>query len=170
MYYREVIKCGLEGNEMITLEEVNKQNWLDIIRLSSAEDQQNRVFEKTIASNCLSLAQASIEENWTAKAIYQNDTPIGFTMYGYSDELSGYEICRIMIDYKFQGNGYGKQALLLVIKEMVTQFNCDEIFITFVPENEIAKQLYLSVGFKDTAKVIKAVEDELTYSINTRNR
>ena len=152
---------------MITLEEVNKQNWLDIIRLSSAEDQQNRVFEKTIASNCLSLAQASIEENWTAKAIYQNDTPIGFTMYGYSDELSGYEICRIMIDYKFQGNGYGKQALLLVIKEMVTQFNCDEIFITFVPENEIAKQLYLSVGFKDTAKVIKAVEDELIYSINS---
>ncbi|WP_307307463.1 GNAT family N-acetyltransferase [Neobacillus driksii] len=65
----------------------------------------------------------SIEENWTVKAIYQNDMPIGFTMYGYSDELAGYEICRIMIDYKFQGNGFGKKALLLVIKEMVNQFN-----------------------------------------------
>ena len=154
---------------MITLKEVNKQNWLDIIRLSSAEDQQNRVFEKTIASNCLSLAQASIEENWTVKAIYQNDTPVGFTMYGYSEELSGYEICRIMIDYKFQGNGYGREALLLVIKEMVNQFKCDEIFITFVPENEKAKQLYLSVGFKDTGRAIKAVDDELIYSINRGN-
>ncbi|MDR7079447.1 diamine N-acetyltransferase [Neobacillus niacini] len=151
---------------MITLNQVNKHNWLDIIRLSSAEDQQNRVFEKTIASNCLSLAQASIEEAWTVKAIYQNDTPIGFTMYGYSDELAGYEICRIMIDYKFQGNGYGREALLLIIKEMVNQFKCDEIFITFVPENEKAKQLYLSVGFKDTGRVIKAVDDELLYSIN----
>jgi diamine N-acetyltransferase len=154
---------------MITLKAVTKQNWLDIVRLSSAEDQQNRVFEKTIASNCLSLAQASIEENWTVKAIYHGDTPIGFTMYGYSDELSGYEICRIMIDYKFQGNGYGKQALLLVIKEMVNQFKCEEIFICFVPENEKAKQLYLSVGFKDTGKVIKAVEDELIYSIKVKN-
>ncbi|WP_045518988.1 GNAT family N-acetyltransferase [Neobacillus niacini] len=154
---------------MITLKEVNKQNWLDIIRLSSAQDQQNRVFEKTIASNCLSLAQASIEENWRVKAIYHVDTPIGFTMYGYSDELAGHEICRIMIDYKFQGNGYGKQALLLVIKEMVNQYNCDEIFITFVPENEKAKQLYLSVGFKDTGRVIKAVEDELIFSFNSKN-
>jgi diamine N-acetyltransferase len=150
---------------MITLKDVTKQNWFDIIRLSSAEDQKNKVFEKTIASNCLSLAQASIEENWTVKAIYQNDMPIGFTMYGYSDELAGYEICRIMIDYKFQGNGFGKKALLLVIKEMVNQFKSEEIYITFVPDNEIAKQLYLSVGFKDTGKVIKAVEDELIYSI-----
>ncbi|NYE08486.1 diamine N-acetyltransferase [Bacillus niacini] len=150
---------------MITLKDVTKQNWFDIIRLCSAEDQKNKVFEKTIASNCLSLAQASIEENWTVKAIYQNDMPIGFTMYGYSDELAGYEICRIMIDYKFQGNGFGKKALLLVIKEMVNQFKSEEIFITFVPENEIAKQLYLSVGFKDTGKVIKAVEDELIFSI-----
>jgi diamine N-acetyltransferase len=150
---------------MITLQEVNNQNWLEIIRLSSAEDQKNRVFEKTIASNCLSLAQASIEKHWTTKAIYQNETPIGFTMYGYSDELAGYEICRIMIDYKFQGNGYGKQALLLVIKEMENQFNCDEIFITFIPENEVAKQLYLSVGFKDTGNVITAIEDELIFSI-----
>jgi diamine N-acetyltransferase len=150
---------------MITLKDVTKQNWFDIIRLSSAEDLKNKVFEKTIASNCLSLAQASIEENWTVKAIYQNDMPIGFTMYGYSDELAGYEICRIMIDYKFQGNGFGKKALLLVIKEMVNQFKSEEIYITFVPDNEIAKQLYLSVGFKDTGKVIKAVEDELIYSI-----
>lgn len=150
---------------MITLKEVTKQNWLEIVRLSSAEDQKNRVFEKTIASNCLSLAQASIEKNWTTKAIYLNKTPIGFTMYGYSDELAGYEICRIMIDYKFQGNGYGKQALLLVTKEMENQFHCDEIFITFVPENEVAKKLYLSVGFKDTGNVIKALEDELIFSI-----
>lgn len=153
---------------MITLKEVSKQNWLDIIRLSSAEDQRNKVFEKTIASNCLSLAQASMEENWTVKAIYQKDTPIGFTMYGYSEELSGYEICRIMIDYKFQGNGYGRQSLLLVLKEMVNQFNCDEIFITFVPENEIAKQLYLSVGFKDTGNVIKALENELIFSLKVK--
>ncbi|MEH7273700.1 GNAT family N-acetyltransferase [Neobacillus vireti] len=86
-------------------------------------------------------------------------------MYGYSEELYGYEICRIMIDYKYQGNGYGKQALNLVIKEMVNLFKCDEIYITFVPDNEKAKQLYLSVGFKDTGRVINAVEDELIYSI-----
>jgi diamine N-acetyltransferase len=149
---------------MIILREVTKQNWIDVVRLSSAEDQQNRIFEKMIASNCLSLAQASIEDNWTVKAIYQNDTLVGFTMYGFSEEFSGYEICRIMIDYRFQGNGYGKQALNLVIKEMLNQFKCHEIFISFVPENEKAKQLYLSVGFKDTGRVIEAGEVEIIYS------
>jgi diamine N-acetyltransferase len=47
---------------------------------------------------------------------------------------------------------------------MVNQFNCDEIFITFVPENEIAKQLYVSVGFTDTGRVISAFRDELIFS------
>jgi hypothetical protein len=31
---------------MITLKEVTKQNWLEIVRHSSAEDQKNRVFER----------------------------------------------------------------------------------------------------------------------------
>ncbi|QOR64946.1 GNAT family N-acetyltransferase [Cytobacillus suaedae] len=155
---------------MIILNEITKENWFKIIQLSSAEDQKNKIFERDIASNCLSLTQASIEGTWTVKAIYDEDTPVGFTMYGYSEELSGYEICRIMIDYRHQGKGFGKQALKLVIDNMIKQFDCAEILLTFHPGNEKAKKLYESVGFKDTGKVINQFVDELIYSYKVNEK
>ncbi|MBE4909910.1 GNAT family N-acetyltransferase [Bacillus luteolus] len=149
---------------MIQLKEITKENWFEIIQLQSAEDQRNKIFERDIASNCFSLAQASIEGTWNVKAIYDEDLPIGFTMYGYSEELFSYEICRIMIDYRHQGKGFGKTAIQLVIDNMIKQFDCDEILLAFHPGNEKAKKLYESVGFKDTGKVITQFVDELIYS------
>lgn len=62
---------------LLYLNDVTKENWIDIIRLSSAEDQKNKVFEKTIASNCLSLAQASLFDSWVVKSIYYEETLVG---------------------------------------------------------------------------------------------
>lgn len=153
---------------MIILKEVDQANWFDVILLRSAEDQKNKIFEKDIASNCLSLTQSSIEKGWVPRAIYDDELLVGFTMFGYSNELSGYEICRLMIDYKFQGQGYGKKAIKIVIDDMINRFKCGEILLTFHPENNKAKMLYESVGFKDTGRVIKHFVDELIYSYNVK--
>ena len=153
---------------MIVLKEVNIQNWFNIIMLRSAKDQENKIFEKNIASNCFSLAQSSIEESWVTKSIYYHETLIGFTMYGYSEELQGYEICRFMIDFNHQGKGYGKEGLNLVIQEMVNNLKCEEILLSFHPDNKSAKKLYESVGFKNTGKVVKGFVDELIYSLETK--
>lgn len=59
-------------------------------------------------------------------------------MFGYPEELLGYEFCRITIYYKQQGKGYGKQALLLIFKEMTKLYKWDKIFLIFLPENTIA--------------------------------
>jgi diamine N-acetyltransferase len=153
---------------LITLKEINKENWFDVIKLYSAEDMKNKIFESNIASNCFSLAQASIDKNWITKAIYHGELLVGFTMYGYSEELSGYELCRIMIHYNQQGKGYGKKALLLILEEMTKLYQCEEILITFLPDNSKAKNLYESIGFKDTGRVIKGLDDELVYSYETK--
>ena len=152
------------GSGMLQLRDIQQDNWLNVILLCSSEDQQNRIFEKTIASNCLSLAQASIEKNWTVKAIYDDELLVGFTMYGFSEELNGYEICRLLIDYHFQGKGYGKSALELIVDEMKNQTSCAEILVCFQPDNINAKKLYERFGFKDTGKTIKGNVDELVYS------
>lgn len=152
---------------MIILKDVNKDNWFDVIMLRSAEDMKNKIFERDIASNCFSLAQASIDQNWTTKAIYNDDTLVGFTMYGYSDELNGYELCRIMIDYNHQGKGYGKQALKLILKKMKEQYDdCERVLLTFHTENERAKNVYESVGFQDTGEVVKHFVEEYIYSFD----
>ena len=156
---------NVEDASLLYLKDIDEHNWIDVIRLSSAEDQRNRIFEKTIASNCLSIAQASITKSWTTKAIYDEETLIGFTMYGYSDELGGYELCRLMVDYRFQGKGYGKQSLRLILDEMQLRYDCKEILICFAPDNLAAKNLYESNGFTDTGKTIKGNVDELIYSL-----
>lgn len=149
----------------IQIKEITKQNWFDVVLLSSSEDQKNKIFEKDIASNCFSLTQASIEENWITRAIYNDDNLVGFTMYGYSKELNGYEICRMMIDYRFQGKGYGKSSLKLVVEDMVRRFECNEILLCFNPDNKTAQKLYESVGFTNTGRVIKGWHDEHVYSL-----
>lgn len=149
---------------LLYLNDVTRENWIDIIRLSSAEDQQNKIFEKTIASNCLSLAQASLYDSWVVKSIYYEKTLVGFTMYGYSDELEGYEICRLMIDYHFQGKGYGKESLKLIVGEMGRTYQCKEVLLCVQPDNTKAKRLYTNFGFEDTGKTIKGNVDEHVYS------
>lgn len=86
-------------------------------------------------------------------------------MYGFSYEDNFYEICRIMIDHRYQGKGYGKIALGKVIEEMKNFKDCNEIFLSFEPENKIGKRLYESFNFKDTGKII---EWELLYSLKLK--
>lgn len=152
------------GRVLLNLRDINKGNWFEIIILRSGADQQNRIFEKTIASNCLSIAQASIDDQWTTKGLYDEDLLVGFTMYGYSDELEGDELCRLMIDYHFQGKGYGKKALELIVGEMKKQTTDSRILVCFQPDNLHAKKLYERFGFKDTGRTIRGNVDELVYS------
>lgn len=83
-------------------------------------------------------------------------------MYGYCEQHHFFEICRLMIDHKYQGNGYGKMALLQVIEEMRTGADCHKIFLSFESKNLVAKQLYESIGFEDAGRMI---EGECLYKL-----
>lgn len=134
----------------IRLEDINEQNWFNCILMSSQEEDKNRVFETWVASNALSLAQARVFPSWITKGIYEGDDMVGFAMYGKDPLKNHYELCRLMIDYRYHGKGYGRKAIHLIIEEMKKIIDCEEIFICFHPDNEIAKNLYVSVGFIDT--------------------
>jgi len=134
----------------VTLRDINEGNWFECITMHSLEEDQNCVFETWIASNALSLAQAKIFPTWITKGIYAKEKLVGFTMYG-KEPIKGYdEICRLMIDYQHQGKGYGRKAMELIIETMKEELNCEEIHISFHPENKRASKLYKSLGFTDT--------------------
>ncbi len=149
----------------IYLKEINELNWEECIFLTTNKDGKHFICEEFVASNAVSIAQSKIEKGWITKAIYAENTMIGFTMYGHCYEDNIYEICRIMIDHKFQGKGYGKVALGKVIEEMKNFKDCNEIFLSFEPENQIGKRLYESFNFKDTGKII---DGELLYSLSLK--
>ncbi len=146
----------------IYLKDIDENNLLECVLLSTNKDGKNYVFEEFVASNAFSIAQSKIQKGWTVKAIYNDDLMIGFTMYGYCYEYDFYEICRFMIDHKYQGKGYGKLALIEIIKEMKKLEDCKDIYISFDPKNNIARRLYESLGFKDTGKVL---EEELLFKL-----
>ena len=57
-----------------------------------------------------------------------------------------------MIDHRYQRQGYGRAAMRALI-EGLHAFGYREIFCSYEPENEIAAQLYASLGFEDTGRV-----------------
>lgn len=146
----------------IYLKDIDENNLLQCVFLTTNKDGKNYVFEEFVASNAFSIEQSKVQKGWTVKAIYNEDLMIGFTMYGYCYEYDFYEICRFMIDHKYQGKGYGRRALVKIIEEMKNIDDCNEIYISFEPNNSIAKSLYESLGFKDT---VKTLGDELLFKL-----
>jgi diamine N-acetyltransferase len=149
---------------MIRLIDISEENWLEVIFLSTGKGMP-AICEEFVASNALSLVQAQFEKTWTTKAIEKDDKIIGFTMYGFAKNQGYYELCRIMIDHKHQGNGYGTEAMKLVITEMKKIESCNKIYLSTDPENIRGKHLYEKLGFVHTGEFVD--EEELyVLSIN----
>ncbi|GAB6989145.1 GNAT family N-acetyltransferase [Paenibacillus pini] len=146
----------------VSLKDIDETNWIQCIFLTTDTDNKHYLQEEFVASNAVSIAQSKIEKGWITKAIYSDDTMVGFTMYGFSKEDQCFEICRIMIDHKFQRKGYGRKAINLVVREMSKIKECTEIYISFEPENHSAKKLYDEVGFINTGKML---DDEILYCL-----
>ena len=95
---------------MLEFREIDRHNFRDILKLSTTESQKFFV-----ATNAYSLSQAYAQPECVPLALYEGDTPVGFTMYGLDVEDTEYWIYRLMIDQRHQSKGYGRQALAMVL-------------------------------------------------------
>ena len=134
---------------MVELREITESNYNECLNLKVPDNQKDFV-----ASNVYSLAQAWVfYETAYPFAIYADNVMVGFIMMGFYKPKGIYNIWRLMIDERFQGKGYGKEALLLAIKYLKEKYNVHEIFLSFEPKNFIAEKLYENVGFQRTDEV-----------------
>ena len=147
---------------MVHLEELNKYNVWDVIELTVKKEQ-----ESFIAGNEWSLVHAYVG-NKTEGAVYpfgifDDDKAVGFLMIAYdygevcndpdAPEISqkNYFLWRLMIDEEEQGKGYGKKAVKLAL-EFVKTFphgKADYCWLCYDKNNEVARKLYLSMGFQE---------------------
>lgn len=78
--------------------------------------------------------------------------PVGFTMFAFDEDNDDpHDRCwlwRFMIDERFQGKGYGKAALSVII-DYFTANNADEITLSTKPDNTAALSLYRKIGFRE---------------------
>lgn len=135
---------------MVHLEDITEENWMEVSLLTTEEDGIPKVCEKYVSSNALSIVQALYEDTWEVKAVYCGKRPVGFVMYGLNPKYDVYEICRIMIDYRHQGKGFGTIALELAMEELAELDDCDYIYLSLNPSNEKSKSIYKKFGFEDT--------------------
>ena len=140
---------------MITLKEITKDNIEQVLALK-VNDNQNSFVITTAES--LAKAYVYYKTAWPF-AVYQDDTPVGFIMMGYYEEKKYYTLWEFLIDYKYQGRGYGRKALLLGIQFLKDTFNVKEIYTGVASGNQIAKNLYKSVGFEETGIFENGMEE-----------
>jgi diamine N-acetyltransferase len=131
----------------IALREIDSGNFLQCLRLKVAAGQENYV-----ADNAVSVAELKIYPYLTPLAVYSDNETVGFTMYGRDPETGNFWLVRLMIDQKHQGKGYGKSATRAVIEKLNKEFGCQEVFLSFVPENVGAEKLYSGLGFERTGE------------------
>jgi len=130
---------------LISLKIIDQNNWEECINLKLKQEQQG-----FIASNLYSIAESKFLPYMDIKSIYFKEKLIGFAMYGIDSDDHNYWIYRFMIDERFQGQGYGKYAMKLIIEDIRSRNDCtDVIWLGYQPENELARRLYASVGFEE---------------------
>ena len=133
-------------NVRVHLVPVTKENIDEVLALQVREDQKSYV-----SSTAESLAQAYVyAENAFPFAVYDDETVVGFIMMGYYEVKHYYTLWKLMIDYRYQGKGYGREALKLGTAFLKERFNVSEIYTGVLPENKVAKNLYRSFGFENT--------------------
>lgn len=96
---------------------------------------------------------------------------VGFTLYGIDDDDHEYWIYRMMIDQKYQGKEYGKQAVKLVIEDIRKLKEPHHITITlsYEPSNVHAKRIYEKMGFQEIEGLILEGEQVARYVYEGEN-
>ena len=153
------------SSEQIHLEKITWDNYRDICRLRVTKEQDSFVArnERSLIHAYIALSQGEIKP--FPFGIYLGKKPIGFVMIGYNGYEEGdpeftkdtYFIWRFMIDKRYQGRGYGREAMKLAL-DYIRTFpfgKAEYCWLSYEPENKAAKKLYLSFGFEEKPEYYK---------------
>ncbi len=126
----------------ISLREIDEDSVRAVCKLSVTEAQT-----KFVAPNAVSIAQAHFSKHAWFRAIYADDTPVGFLMLEDQPQKPEYYLWRMMVDIRFQGMGFGRKAMVILIEHVRTRPNATELLTSIVEEDGGPQGFYESLGF-----------------------
>ncbi len=152
---------------VVTLREVTARTVRAVTDLRVAALQQSYV-----ASNAVSIAQAYFHPEAWFRAVYVDDTPVGFVMLEDPTLLTDWigpaqvGLWRFMIDERHQGRGIGRIALRLVLEHVRSRPGQSKLRTSCVlgPHSPIG--FYERCGFRRTGEFDDA-EEILELPLNT---
>ncbi|MCL2546869.1 MAG: GNAT family N-acetyltransferase [Oscillospiraceae bacterium] len=129
---------------MISLRKILNDDMLDECLTLQVKEEQR----KHCANNMRSLAEAWLHDSiFRPFCIYKDEVMVGFVMLEYDEAEKECGIWRIMIDEKYQGMGYGKGAMNIVLEYIRSNPIFEIIYLHVKPDNGIAIKLYEELGF-----------------------
>ena len=138
---------------------VTEDNWMDVAALSVKEEQKGYV-----APAIGILARGYVYRDCNAKIYaFENDGIIvGMALVReFTDEPLGYDLQQFMVDGRYQGKGYGSQALRLILDELRSENHYDHVELCVKKADTEAILLYEKHGFVDSGYINEDVPDSL---------
>ena len=152
-----------------------KENWRDCDFFWLSEVAPELFFDEKVADKLFSIASGDdLTDMYVIKYIPKscwNDkefvrTALGhngmYLLFASEDILDdpeiakeNYNLWRLMIDKAYQNRGYGKEAVSLAL-EFIKSVPCGDAeycWLSYEPDNAVARQMYRSFGFEETGEM-----------------
>jgi diamine N-acetyltransferase len=143
-------EAQLGPDAVVSLREITGETVTQICKLSDTlPDEQH----KMVAPNAISIAQAHFAEHAWFRAIYADETPVGFVMLWDDPEKAEYFLWRLMIAAPHQRKGYGCQAIEQLVDYVKTRPGAEELKASYVPMDGGPEGFYHKLGFEETGEV-----------------
>ena len=146
----------------VYLAPITSDNLLAVLRLNPGA-----IGERMVATNAVSMAQASVSANAVPRAIVagagEAATPVGFIML-YDPTLdpalaaqdkahtNSIDIWRLMVDFQQQGRGYGAAAIIGAARYAATRPGITQVRLSYVPREGNPSPFYKAMGFAETGE------------------
>lgn len=145
---------------MVCLVDIDPGNWR--LNLKVAESQKTFV-----ASSAVLLARAYAYRSDRSRAflVYDDELPVGMGLYYDLPELECYDFSQLFIDERYQGRGYGKEAIRLALEEMRADGRYGKVVLCYVEGNDAAKKLYEKFGFVEVSCEEDDEDDEIVMEL-----
>ena len=142
---------------MLRLLEVNEENWLAVRRLSVRKEQEGFLDS---ALGILARGYVYRAERARVIAVAEEDTILGLALVKDLDEEPAcYDLQQFMIDRRFQGHGFGTEALGLILAELEREKKYDCVEVCVKKQDAAALRVYEKLGFTDTGYIDEDAPD-----------
>jgi len=134
---------------VVTLREITARTVGDVCRLS---DTLTAPKSRFVAANAFSIAQAHFPDDAWFRAVYADETPVGFIMMHDNAEEQEYFLWRFMIGAAYHGKGFARRAIELLAEYVKTRPGATELLVSCGQGEGSPEGIYLKMGFRHNGK------------------